>query len=39
LCIVKALVEMHDGRVKVESTLNQGTIFAVSLPIAPQAVA
>jgi signal transduction histidine kinase len=39
LCIVKALVEMHGGRVKVESTLNEGTSFDVSLPLVPQAVA
>ena len=34
LCIVKALVEAHGGRVEVESTLGQGSCFSVLLPAA-----
>lgn len=34
LFIVKALVEAHGGRVEVESTLGQGSCFAVCLPVA-----
>jgi signal transduction histidine kinase len=33
LWIVKALVEMHGGDVKVESVLNEGTKFSVFLPV------
>jgi signal transduction histidine kinase len=32
LCIVKALVEAHGGRVEVESTLGEGSCFSVLLP-------
>ena len=34
LFIVKALVEAHDGRVEVKSTLGRGTRFSVILPVA-----
>ncbi len=33
LSIVKHIVEAHGGRVRVESTLNKGSIFTVELPI------
>lgn len=33
LSIVKKIVEMHRGRVKVESSLGSGTTFIVSLPV------
>jgi signal transduction histidine kinase len=33
LAIVKSLVEMHGGRVKVESTLGEGSTFSVFLPV------
>jgi len=33
LCIVKALVEAHQGRVEVESTLGEGSCFSVFLPL------
>jgi signal transduction histidine kinase len=33
LSIVKTLVEMHGGRVEVESELNEGTTFSVYLPV------
>ena len=32
LNIVKSLVELHEGEIKVESELNQGTKFIVSIP-------
>jgi signal transduction histidine kinase len=32
LAVVKSLVEMHGGYLKVESVLNQGTTFSVFLP-------
>ena len=35
LHITKALVEAHNGRIDVSSTLNQGSTFAVYLPTAP----
>ena len=34
LAIVKMLVEAHDGRVTVESSVNQGATFIVHLPVA-----
>ncbi|ELR99030.1 cell wall metabolism sensor histidine kinase WalK [Gloeocapsa sp. PCC 73106] len=33
LAIVSAIVDNHQGQIKVESKLNQGTIFTVTLPI------
>ena len=33
LAIVESLVEMHDGHVKVESVLDEGTTFSVFLPV------
>jgi len=33
LAIVKAIVEAHDGSVEVESTVNAGTKFIVTLPM------
>ncbi len=35
LAVVKELVEWHNGRVWVESSVGQGSIFHVSLPIRP----
>ncbi|XSG76593.1 sensor histidine kinase [Herpetosiphon llansteffanensis] len=34
LAIVKAIVEAHDGQIEVESVLDEGTSFIISLPIA-----
>lgn len=40
LALVKRLVEMHDGTVRVSSTLGQGSEFVVSLPVVrPEALA
>lgn len=39
LAIVKSIVEMHGGRVKVESVLDEGTTFSVFLPLRAAAVA
>ena len=36
LSIVKQLVEGHEGKIEVTSTLGEGTIFAVTLPAADQ---
>jgi len=33
LCLVQRLVEMHDGKVEVNSTLGKGSEFVVHLPI------
>ncbi|MFN3981574.1 MAG: ATP-binding protein [Caldilinea sp.] len=33
LAIVKQLVEQNQGRITVESTLGQGTNFAISFPL------
>jgi signal transduction histidine kinase len=33
LAVVKELVELHRGRVWVESVLDEGSIFQVALPI------
>lgn len=32
LCIVKNLVELHDGEIEVESELGRGTTFTITLP-------
>ena len=34
LAITKALVEQHGGRITVDSELNKGTRFAITLPVA-----
>lgn len=39
LAIVKNAVEMHGGRIEVQSALGGGTTFTVRLPVAPAAVA
>jgi len=39
LAIVKKLIEMHGGKIDVESKVNQGTIFTISLPLITKAVA
>ncbi len=39
LAIVKKLVEMHDGQIKVESEVGQGTIFTISLPLTTKPIA
>jgi signal transduction histidine kinase len=33
LALVKELVELHDGQVRVESQLDKGSAFIVTLPI------
>jgi signal transduction histidine kinase len=33
LFIVKSLVDLHNGRIEMESTLDSGTCFSVSLPV------
>jgi len=39
LAIVKKLVDIHDGRIDVESEIGQGTTFSIFLPLAHKAVA
>ncbi|MBP2625304.1 MAG: multi-sensor signal transduction histidine kinase [Firmicutes bacterium] len=34
LAIVKFIVEMHGGRIDVKSTINRGTTFTITLPLA-----
>jgi signal transduction histidine kinase len=34
LTVVKAFVEMHGGKVEVESQVNQGSTFTITLPVA-----
>lgn len=36
LSVVKRVVEAHNGTIDVQSTLNQGTIFTVTLPFASE---
>ncbi|MBS9462874.1 response regulator [Flagellimonas sp. 389] len=38
LSLTKELVELHGGTIKIESTLNKGTTFIVSLPLERSAV-
>ena len=33
LSIVKQFVELHDGTIRVESELNKGTTFTITLPL------
>jgi len=37
LAIVKKLVDMHDGRIDVESEPNKGTTFTITLPLTTEA--
>lgn len=39
LAIVKKLVEMHGGRIEVESEVDQGTTFTISLPLTVKPIA
>lgn len=39
LAIVKKLVEMHGGKIKVESEVDKGTTFTISLPLTTEAKA
>jgi len=33
LAIVKAIIEMHDGKLKVDAATGNGAIFTVQLPL------
>lgn len=33
LSLAKAFVELHDGSISVESTLNKGSVFTITLPV------
>src|SRR5579883_715139 len=37
LAIAKAIVDSHGGTIEVESTLGEGTVFTIRLPLAPTA--
>ena len=39
LAIVKSIVEQHGGQVNVQSEVDKGTCFSVSLPLYPEALA
>ena len=39
LAIAKKLVGMHDGRIEVESEVNRGTTFTISLPLTTEVTA
>ncbi|MBN1805982.1 MAG: response regulator [Sedimentisphaerales bacterium] len=39
LTITKKLVELHEGNIKVESEINKGTTFIISLPLTTEAAA
>jgi signal transduction histidine kinase len=39
LSVVKAFVEMHGGTVRVDTEVNKGTTFTITLPAAPPAAA
>lgn len=36
LALVKELVELHDGRVRVESQVGRGSVFVVTLPVSEE---
>jgi two-component system, OmpR family, phosphate regulon sensor histidine kinase PhoR len=36
LSYVKTMVDAHDGKIKVESTLGRGTIFTIEIPLASE---
>jgi two-component system sensor histidine kinase HydH len=36
LAIVHRIVEAHDGEIAVQSHVGQGTVFTLSLPLAPE---
>jgi signal transduction histidine kinase len=38
LSIASALVELHGGRISVESELDKGSVFSFSLPVATEAM-
>jgi two-component system sensor histidine kinase/response regulator len=38
LSVVKAIAELHSGRVEVESTVELGSTFSVFLPVLDQPV-
>jgi PAS domain S-box-containing protein len=38
LAVCKKIVERHDGRIWLDSTLGEGTTFHIALPLAPQEI-